>query len=73
MARKNMDEEFCGKVPLHQTNAIQPHGVLLVVAKDNLNILQVSENTETFLDIPANKLVNVSLPSTITTRTSTKE
>ena len=28
------DAAFCGKVPLHQTNLIQPHGFLLVADKD---------------------------------------
>ena len=26
----NYEAEFCGKVPLNQTNLIQPHGVLLI-------------------------------------------
>lgn len=43
---RNFDAEFCGKVPLHQTNLIQPHGVLLVVEKGNLTILQGSENAD---------------------------
>lgn len=37
-------EEFCGKVPLHQTNLIQPHGVLLIIEKGTRQILQASEN-----------------------------
>jgi light-regulated signal transduction histidine kinase (bacteriophytochrome) len=37
-------EEFCGRVPLNQTNLIQPHGMLLVLDKTSFNILQVSEN-----------------------------
>ena len=42
--RINYDAEFCGKVPLHQTNQVQPHGILLVVKEDDLVILQCSEN-----------------------------
>jgi chemotaxis family two-component system sensor kinase Cph1 len=56
-ARNNMDEAFCGKVPLHQTNAIQPHGALIVVQKDGLQVLQVSENVEDFLGIPAAEMI----------------
>ena len=42
--QRNRDAAFCGKVPLNQTNLIQPHGVLLIVAKEDLTVLQVSEN-----------------------------
>ena len=41
---KNYDSAFCGRVPLHQTNMVQPHGILMLVDKRSGNILQVSEN-----------------------------
>jgi light-regulated signal transduction histidine kinase (bacteriophytochrome) len=34
------DSEFCGPLPIHLTNLIQPSGVLLVIGKDNLNIIR---------------------------------
>ncbi|GAB4092158.1 GAF domain-containing protein [Flaviaesturariibacter terrae] len=43
--RLNFDSEFCGRVPLNQTNLVQPHGVLLVVAREGWRVLQCSENT----------------------------
>ncbi|SFG37695.1 GAF domain-containing protein [Pontibacter chinhatensis] len=46
---KNYDSEFCGSIPLHLVNLVQPHGVLLVLDKQDLRILQVSENVERFL------------------------
>ncbi len=59
--RRNLDAEFCGKVPLHQTNMIQPHGVLLVVDAQTLQILQVSENIEEYINIAPAEIVNTSL------------
>jgi light-regulated signal transduction histidine kinase (bacteriophytochrome) len=59
--QRNRDAEFCGKVPLHQTNMIQPHGVLLIVAKENLNILQVSENINAILEKPASEVAGMPL------------
>lgn len=44
MERINFDSQFCGKVPLHQTNLIQPQGVLIVVDRSSYQIIQVSEN-----------------------------
>lgn len=58
---RNYDSEFCGRVPLHQTNLIQPHGVLMVVQKDDLRILQVSENISDLLRRPAAEVVNTPL------------
>ena len=52
-----MDSGFCGKVPLHQTNMIQPHGALMIVEKANLQVLQVSENISSLLHKPAADLV----------------
>lgn len=56
----NNQSDFCGKVPLHQTNLLQPHGYLLVV-DGQLNIIQVSENVEELVGKPAKDLINTSL------------
>ncbi|QCR22056.1 GAF domain-containing protein [Pontibacter sp. SGAir0037] len=45
---KNYDSEFCGSIPLHLVNLIQPHGVLLVLEKQSLRIIQLSENVHDF-------------------------
>lgn len=58
---KNYDTEFCGKVPLHQTNLIQPHGVLLIVKMEDLSILQASENCDAVFGVPAPDLVKEKL------------
>ena len=58
---KNFDAEFCGRVPLNQTNIIQPHGILLVVDKTDFSILQASENANRVFDLPAAELVKTKL------------
>ena len=52
---------FCDKQPLHLTGQIQPHGVMLVVSKQDLKIVQVSENTEILLGIESLAVLNHSL------------
>jgi two-component system, chemotaxis family, sensor kinase Cph1 len=59
--QKNYDSDFCGKVPLHQTNMIQPHGVLVIVEKSGLRILQVSENISSLLQQPPSAVVATTL------------
>lgn len=59
--QKNYDSEFCGRVPLHQTNMIQPHGVLMIVRRDDLSIIQVSENVDTLTGTPAPEVVEKKL------------
>lgn len=60
----NYDSDFCGSLPIHLTNLIQPYGVLLVVNND-LNIIQASDNTQTVFSKPATEVVNASLVSFI--------
>lgn len=59
------DAEFCGRVPLNQTNLIQPHGVLLVLKKEDGTILQCSENADRFLGASALKLIGQSISAFI--------
>ena len=58
---KDYDSEFCGSIPLHLVNLIQPHGILLVLEKDRLQIIQASENVEEFLAVPAADLLEKNL------------
>lgn len=53
---KNYDATFCGRLPIHQTNSIQPHGVLLLLDKDIQTIVQVSENIRQLLKRPAQEI-----------------
>lgn len=43
---KNYDSEFCGSLPIHYINLVQPYGVLLVLNKATLAIVQASENAD---------------------------
>jgi two-component system, chemotaxis family, sensor kinase Cph1 len=61
----NYDSELCGSLPIHLTNLIQPYGVLLVIDKDNLNIIQASENTDEIFSKPVTEVVNAPLSSFI--------
>ncbi|HTF80714.1 MAG TPA: GAF domain-containing protein [Cytophagales bacterium] len=42
--KKNYDSEFCGNVPLNFVNNVQAYGVLMVLDRKTLEVLQVSEN-----------------------------
>ncbi|PKV75245.1 GAF domain-containing protein [Pontibacter ramchanderi] len=53
---KNYDSDFCGSIPLHQINLIQPHGLLLVLDK-TLHIRQVSENSTELLGVTPESLL----------------
>lgn len=46
---KNYDSDFCGNLPLHHINVIQPYGFLLILDPANLKIVQVSENAAELL------------------------
>lgn len=58
LQKKNYDSAFCGSLPLHHLNVIQPHGVLLAVNKKDKRIVQASENIINFLGLPAQEVVN---------------
>ncbi|HEY1164421.1 MAG TPA: GAF domain-containing protein [Chitinophaga sp.] len=53
---KNYDATFCGRLPIHQTNSIQPHGVLLLLDKGIQTIVQVSENIKQLLKRPVQEI-----------------
>jgi two-component system, chemotaxis family, sensor kinase Cph1 len=58
---QNIDFSSCYGEAIHIPGSIQPHGVLLVLQEPELKILQVSNNTERFLGIPAPSLINKKL------------
>lgn len=61
MQTKNYDSTFCGSVPLHQINLIQPYGILIVLQRSDYKIVQVSENIGEALDLPPAEVVNTPL------------
>lgn len=65
MQTQTYDSTFCGSVPLHQINLIQPYGVLLVLRRSDYTIIQVSENIEQAVGILPATVVNTSLAAYI--------
>lgn len=61
MQRTNYDSDFCGGLPIHLTNLIQPYGVLLVIEPEACQIVQASENTETVFEKPVQDIVQTYL------------
>jgi chemotaxis family two-component system sensor kinase Cph1 len=50
------DADFCGKVPLHQTNLLQPHGYVLIT-DERFRIVQAGENIEPLLRVSTEEAV----------------
>lgn len=61
MQNRNFDSTFCGSVPLHQINLIQPYGFLLVIRKTDYRIVQVSENIIAALGLQPAEVVDTFL------------
>lgn len=55
---RNYDSDFCGNIPIHFINSVQPYGALLVIKKDTLEIIQASENINAIFSQPVNQVVN---------------
>ncbi|NEP44516.1 MAG: GAF domain-containing protein, partial [Okeania sp. SIO2H7] len=51
----------CAREPIHLSNSIQPHGLLLVLKEPNLEILQASNNTLNFFGLKPEAILNKSL------------
>lgn len=62
----NFDAIFCGKQPLHNTNHIQSHGVLLVLEKSNLQVVQTSENVAQLVSLTREEIVGKPVKNIIT-------
>lgn len=65
MTSSNYDSEFCGSLPIHLTNMIQPYGILVVIARSSGKIIQVSENAEKVFGVPAKSLIDTPLANYI--------
>jgi two-component system, chemotaxis family, sensor kinase Cph1 len=51
------DSEFCGSLPIHVINHVQPYGVLLVVDSTDLTIIQCSENVHQLFGTPVDAVI----------------
>lgn len=47
--KKDYDSDFCGSIPLHLVNLIQPYGFMMVLDKPQLRIVQISDNVGDFV------------------------
>ena len=54
----SVDLTSCDREPIHQSGAIQPHGVLLALAEPDLVITWTSENTGVHLGIPPTEVLD---------------
>lgn len=68
MQKRNFDSTFCGSVPLHQINLVQPYGMLLVIRLSDYRIIQVSENITAALGLEPVEIVETSLSDYIPAR-----
>ncbi|WP_166333113.1 GAF domain-containing protein [Sphingobacterium chungjuense] len=59
MHNKNFDADFCGALPIHHINTIQPYGITLVIDKENYSIVQTSTNTIDQLQIDHKDLIGM--------------
>lgn len=53
------DSEFCGSLPIHLINVIQPYGVLIVISRDTKEIVQLSENAGALVGKPFTELQGI--------------
>ncbi|RFM29965.1 GAF domain-containing protein [Deminuibacter soli] len=58
---KNYDSAFCGSLPIHNINLVQPYGVLLVLDGASLQIVQASENAHLVFNLPVTELAGTPL------------
>lgn len=65
---ENVNLMDCDDEAIRIPGLIQPHGVLLVLEEPSLKILQASNNTEDFFDIPARDLINQNLKTLFSKR-----
>ncbi len=56
-----VDLTTCDREPIHIPGSIQPHGVLLVVNRDDLGIVQYAGNTRFFLGVEPDRVLECTL------------
>ncbi|WP_341358242.1 SpoIIE family protein phosphatase [Georgenia sp. M64] len=62
-----VDLDNCAREPIHIPGSIQPRGLLLALAADDLTVLHASDNTEGLLGIPARELLGGPLAGAVGT------
>lgn len=61
MQATNFDSEFCGNLPIHHINTIQPHGAIILLDKKDLSIIQASVNSVDYLGCSLQELLDTTL------------
>ena len=61
MSKVNYDSDFCGSLPLHHINLIQPYGYLMVLDKKDFTLIQASENIDEVLGHTVQNALGTSL------------
>lgn len=65
MSNTNYDASFCATIPLHNTNAIQPHAALFVVNVTDFRVIQISSNVDYWLGISTDAILNQPLENIV--------
>lgn len=65
MSNTNHDATFCGTIPLHNTNAIQPHAALFVLNVVDFHIIQISSNVGDWLGLSTDAILNQPLENIV--------
>ncbi|WP_276134202.1 GAF domain-containing protein [Polluticoccus soli] len=55
--QKNFDSTFCGSLPLNFINQVQPYGVLIVLQRSTLHVVQLSQNVEEMLGLKVDDIL----------------
>lgn len=65
LGNKNYDSAFCGSIPINFINSIQPYGILMVLDKCEMKIIQASENVSHFLNTTVADILNKPLSTLV--------
>lgn len=57
----NSSAEFCNTIDLNVFNKIQPHGVLLIINREDMQVIQCSHNVSDILSVAPEKILNQSI------------
>jgi chemotaxis family two-component system sensor kinase Cph1 len=59
--KRAYNSDFCGNIPINFINLIQPQGALVVIDRQNEQVIQASENTEHLLGVAVRDLIGQTL------------
>jgi len=65
--KKQYDSDFCGSLPINFINSIQDYGYVFVLEREQLSIIQVSENVSDVLNSSFQQLIGMPFEAIVTT------